>query len=270
MNSVQKKITLMRQDGTPIRGWQDWEPPKEDYHWKPGRSAMELARSWFTSSSPIMPKEFRALLNSHSLTKGIKIDTGQPELVTPLPEPGEGRNHDLVLHGHRGGVSVTVCVEAKVDEPFGNQTVGGYWQEAKKKRDQSDNPVPSKAPERIESLLRIVFGNSAKPNLDPWSGIRYQLLAAVAGTILQAERAGSFFTVFAVHEFHTHMVDSEKIEKNALAFEYLVQVLTAHNDLKVKPGKLYGPIRIFRNQYLQQDKELLLGKAVCAWRMPRR
>ncbi|OGT34152.1 MAG: hypothetical protein A2W28_06600 [Gammaproteobacteria bacterium RBG_16_51_14] len=231
---------------------------------------MELARSWFTSSSPIVPKEFGALLNSHSLTRGVKIESGQPELVTPLPERGEGRNHDLVLIGKRRGLSVTICVEAKVDEPFGNQTVGGYWLEARKKRDRIKNPVTSKAPERIESLLRIVFGNSAKPDHDPWSGIRYQLLAAIAGTVLQAEQAGSFFAVFAVHEFHTDAIDGDRALENTSAFEHLVRVLTGHHELKVEPGKLYGPIRIFANQYLHKDKELLVGKAVSVWRVPYR
>jgi len=81
---------------------------------------MELARSWFHSGSPVCPHELQELLKSHPLTNGCDFLEGQPELVTTLPERGEGRNHDLWLRALCLAGSVTVCVEAKADEAFGD------------------------------------------------------------------------------------------------------------------------------------------------------
>ncbi len=262
-------VVLRRRDGRPILEWQDWEPPKENYHWKAGRSAMELARAWFTSPTPVIPKEFRELLNSHSLTQGILIEEGYPEFVTPLPERGEGRNHDLVLKGKMGKIRTTICVEAKVDEPFGNQTVEDYWNAAKKKRESPDSR-PSRAPERISALLKLVFGFDAHPNCPPWGNIGYQLLSAIAGTILQAIQDDSFFAIFVVHEFQTLEMNSEQAEKNQSDYAHAVRTIIGSTNFDVEPGKLYGPIRINPKPIREKDVELFVGKCLCRWRYPGR
>jgi hypothetical protein len=265
-----KDFTLKRRDGTRIDDWQDWEPPKEDYQWKAGRSAMELARAWFTSPAPIVPKEFQALLSSHSLTKGIRLEEGYPEHVTPLPERGTGRNHDLVLKGRTGDIPVTVCVEAKVDELFGNDTVEEYWIAAEKKRSGPGKPKRTRAPERIDALLRLAFGVDAVPDRPPWGTLRYQLLAALTGTILQAIQDGSFFAIFVVHEFHTLEINPERVEKNASDYEQIVRALTGVQTLDVEVGKIYGPIRIHPKPYAKRDVELFVGKCIDRWRYPER
>ena len=91
---------------------------------------------------------------------------GWPEHVTRLPERGEGRNHDLLLVGYRDGRRVVVSVEAKVDEPFGKK-IGDYWQSARKPKN------PTLVPERIEALVSMVFGFNARPEVEPWSSLRY-------------------------------------------------------------------------------------------------
>ena len=260
---------LRRRDGRPILDWQDWEAPKEDYQWKVGRSAMELARAWFTSPTPIVPREFRDLLASHSLTRGILIEEGCPELVTPLPERGEGRNHDLVLKGIRGGIRTTICVEAKVDEPFGDQSVEDYWTTARKNRESAD-PRPTRAPERIEALLKLVFGVDANPSCLPWANLRYQLLSAIAGTVLQAIQDGSFFAIFIVHEFHTLETNLEQMERNRSDFDHAVRTLIGATNLEVDAGKIYGPIRIHPKPIRKNDVELFVGKCVSRWRYPKR
>jgi hypothetical protein len=123
------KMTIIFKNcaGEPINDWQNWTRPKQSYHWKEGRSAMELARSWFRMETPQCPTELQSLLSTNARTANIQFDVGHPEFVTSLPERGEGRNHDLMLKGHTGGEAVVVCVEAKVDEPFGAK-IGEYWQ----------------------------------------------------------------------------------------------------------------------------------------------
>lgn len=44
-------------DKTPITRWEDWTPPKRAYQWVPGRSAMELAKAWFTDGHLSAPQE---------------------------------------------------------------------------------------------------------------------------------------------------------------------------------------------------------------------
>jgi len=261
---------LRRRDGSPILDWKDWEPPKEDYQWKAGRSAMEFARAWFTSPGPVVPKEFRNLLDSHPLTRSIQLEEGFPELVTPLPERGEGRNHDLALKGTIGDRRVTICIEAKVDELFGDNTVGDYWLAATKNRDKPEDRKPTRVPERIETLLRLVFGGDANPDHFPWGKIRYQLLSGLGGTVLQAIRDESHWAVFAVHEFHTLEISREKVTSNMSDFEHVVRTLFRSHDLDVEVGRLYGPIRIDPRPIGKTGVELFLGKCVDEWRIPRR
>ena len=117
-------MNLTRADGTPINKWEDWTPPKHEKHWKSGRSAMELARAWFrVGQNAAPPEELIELLSSHERLTNLEFIQGTPELVTQLPQKGEGRNHDLHFICKTPLERVTFCIEAKADEPFGNYQV---------------------------------------------------------------------------------------------------------------------------------------------------
>src|SRR3990172_800679 len=122
-------MNLYDRRGQEIVDWRSWPRPKERGQWRATRSAMELARAWFTAPVPIVPTEIANLLASHPLTTGALLREGWPELRTPLPYPGEGRNHDLVLVGQAGEQPILVSVEAKVDETMGPE-VGAYWRKS--------------------------------------------------------------------------------------------------------------------------------------------
>jgi hypothetical protein len=256
-------IRLLTRNGQEILHWSEWVRPKQAYQWKSGRSAMELARAWFTSNVPIVPNEFMSLLNSSPLTKGIVVTEGRPEHVTPLPEPGGHRNHDLALVGSVAGRPVTVCVEAKADEPFGEK-IGHYWR-AKTKPDGT--PLEhTRAPARIATLLEIVFGPEADPLEQPWSELRYQLLTGAAGTALQAIRDGSELAVFVIHEFLTDTVDrSIAVPANAASFTAFVSTLTGVSAEEVVTGQLYGPVMLRRSPHLARDILLFIGKVTTDW-----
>lgn len=87
----QAMIDLRDPAGTSITRWQEWTRPKRDFQWKPGRSAMELARAWFRAGVVSVPSEFQELLESHERFHDIELVRGTPELITPLPQRGEGR-----------------------------------------------------------------------------------------------------------------------------------------------------------------------------------
>ena len=231
-------LTLTRPDSTPITTWEEWSRPKLDYHWKEGRSAMELAKSWFRNDALFPPQELSSLLHSHPRTNQIELTEGIPELVTPLPERGNGRNHDLALRGSTEHESVILCIEAKADESFGNATVGEYWLSGIQKRNRGTS---TRVPERVEALLAMVDPVQAIES-SPWKNIRYQLLTAHCGTILQAKKDNATLAVFVVHEFHTNKTSPEKQAANHKELKRFLTVISNDgHDADLQAGKLYGP-----------------------------
>ena len=226
-------LTLSQPNGTSITNWEMWTRPKKDYQWEPERSAMELAKAWFRQSCVSPPKEFVQLLYSSARLKGLQLLRGIPEHVTSLPERGEGRNHDLWLLGRTDQEQITICIEAKADEPFGNETVVEYRLSAKKRRESGQS---TRVPERIAQLLALVPARGYQ-----WDNIRYQLLTAICGTAIQAKRDGSALAVFVVHEFHTRKTTPDKILANKNDFDFFVNVITGSYQ-PVAQGTLYGPV----------------------------
>jgi hypothetical protein len=154
--------------GNEIHSVEDWfrcAPPKMGkLHWKDGRSAKELAQSWFRPGVPKPPDELRALLEAKFGT-GIIFDEVKPECIIALDEfPGEHRNCDLVVLCRSGKRHIAINIEAKADEPFGDNTVGIY-------HDQKANSQ-SNVPERIRQLWLALFGR--KPD-EAIRKLRYQL-----------------------------------------------------------------------------------------------
>ncbi len=239
-------LTLSRPDGTPIANWEMWTRPKKDYQWEPERSAMELAKAWFRQSAVSPPDELVQLLNSSSRLTDLQFLRGIPEYVTSLPERGEGRNHDLWIIGRTTQEQVTICIEAKADEPFGNETVADYRRSTNKRRESGKS---TRVPERISKLLSLVPAGDNR-----WDNIRYQLLTAICGTAIQARRDGSALAVFVVHEFHTCKTTTDNIRANAEDFNAFMAVITDSHE-PVITGTLYGPITV-------GGVDCLIGKAV--------
>ena len=198
-------------------------------------------------------------MESHPVTAGVALTEGWPEHVTALPQRGEGRNHDLLLVGYRDGCAVVVSVEAKVDEPFGER-IGDYWNRARKSK------KPTRAPERIEALVSMVFGSGACPDAEPWSLLRYQLLTAVAGTAIEAAQRQADTAVLVIHEFLTHNAEAGRVSDNAQDLGNFVSVLFSQDTDPVQPGHLYGPAVLTANKNLSRAVNVFIGKAVFRWR----
>ena len=169
-------LVLKNSRGLAIVSIDDWTRPEREYQWKPGHSAMELARSWLRWGKCECPSELGALLDAHAVTRGWQFAEGCPEFVTTLPERGEGR-----IHG--AGGPLTLCIEAKVDEPFG-ESIGETIARAR-----GTNPR-SRAPARPRAFAHAALGEVCDPENRQWRDLRYQLLTACAGTALQAARDG--------------------------------------------------------------------------------
>lgn len=209
-------------------------------------------------AGPNMSSRNRRPVGEPSANRRRDAVEGIPEHVTPLPERGEGRNHDLLLYGRGAHGGVVVSVEAKVDEPFG-ETIGAYFDQARA------SAVPTRVPDRIDALLTMVFGNTARPDTDPWRALRYQLLTAVAGTAIEASHRDVATAVVIVHEFLTANMDDRSVKVNADDFRAFVGVLCAVSASEVTEGRLYGPAVLAQGAHLQRRVDLLIGKAVFDW-----
>lgn len=214
---------------------------------------MELARAWFTAPAPVVPPEVSSLLDSHPHSRGATLTEGWPELVTPLPFRGEGRNHDLVAVGTVGSRQLLLAVEGKVDETLG-ETIGTYWRKSKAS-------PRSGAWKRIDSLLASVFGPNAVAIEHPWRTLKYQLLTAVVGTAIEARARKCDIAVLCIHEFITESAKPERLKKNDEALGDFLHALGAH---KPQPGVLVGPFTVVIN-HPGAEIPVLIGKAQYRW-----
>src|SRR5574341_787185 len=69
---------------TTLNEWERWAPPKAREHWKPERSAYELARAWCGTESPAMPDAVKEVLDSRPETRGLAVEVAYPERRIPF------------------------------------------------------------------------------------------------------------------------------------------------------------------------------------------
>ena len=239
---------LINDKGNLITHLDDWPRPKKEGQWQCGRSAMELARYWTdTHLCGSVPPDYRELLEPKF--PGIKLHEGRPEYATALPPKGSSgpRMHDLHLWGTGPTGSMTVCVEAKADESFG-QTLEEERRKAQK--DLLSNPRSEKKT-RLEDLLECVWGVRQLTEL--LSDLRYQLLHALAGTAIQtlkdmekAEESACGTGVLLIHVFETDKTQWRKLEENRRDLDKFARALPDVTILVtgILPGCLYGPTKV--------------------------
>lgn len=240
-----------KQPKQPIHSLSDWEkygmpPDRKSRHWKEGRSACELGRIWTTNGEPAVPAVLTELLNSHDATRGTVISSGITEHETQLPPGTHGpRCHDLALFGKQGQSAITICVEAKADEPFG-ATVEDELRKVQKK-------LSTGFLERLDWLTRSLLGLPAFKDeghntvSDQIRHLPYQLLTATAGTLLEAENQHSTKAILVIHEFRTPKTCDEKMECNASELSRFLRLLlqqngAPHGNFELHCGQLIGPL----------------------------
>lgn len=197
--------------------WKMHRPPKKpDIQWRDGRSAKELAR-FITNALPNMPMEIEKILKT--FVGESAVFDWDAEYVTKLPGSGEGRNHDAILYND----DIIVCIEAKADETLGN-LIGEEIKGA------SVNKLS-----RICSLLKLLF----KDGFKDYNNLRYQLLTASAGTIIEAQERGVENAVLLVVVFKSeNHTTKEKLENNNMDIQNFLQATNAvdYENLKMIPN----------------------------------
>ncbi len=246
-------LVVESSNGMRIRSVSDWfryAPPWRGVaQWKDGRSAKELAKAWFKSQELAIPKELEALFNSHALTKGLGLESAVPELRTPLDKyRGNTRNHDLVLIGRSGAFQIVVGLEAKSDESFGDR-IGVRLAKTVHTR--------SKVPSRIDDLSRSIFGRPVDGEI---RSVRYQLLHALAGTLIEASNREAGVAAFVVHEFVSEETGRSNLTRNARDLDEFVRLLPGGQGVQISLGSLVGPFTVHGGVNIRSPPPVLIGK----------
>jgi hypothetical protein len=241
--------------GHEIRSVDDWfkyAPPKMGArHWKDGRSAKELARSWFRTEFASPPEELRLLLEGAFLTE-MEFDEARPECILELDDfRGEHRNCDLVVLCTAGTQRIVINIEAKADEPFGDSTVGAYY-------DQKLNSA-SNVPKRIESLSAALFGKKPDALI---RNLRYQLVHSTAATLIEAADSKADVAVFLVQEFYSASLSSMKLQQNRTDWANFVRVFPKLATTEVAKNQIVGPISVHGGGRVPNSVPLYLGSFV--------
>jgi hypothetical protein len=202
-------VLIENRRGDRIRDLDEWAQlaaPASYKHWKPFRSAYELARAWISGEAPAVVR--RALDGNPNLT-GFDAQRAIAEAQTRFDGYGGPRNHDLLIYGRAAAGPVIVSVEGKADETFG-ETLARYARAANAKRARGEG---TNAPERLAQLVSALTGArlAERPDLAP---LRYQLFSATAGALAAAADSGARHAVLLVHEFITPLTSEEKRAQN--------------------------------------------------------
>lgn len=158
------------------------EPDKQ---WRDDYSAKELADCWESANG--FPAEIAAVFSSSNqpAMRALELLLAIPEFPVDLPGGKRPSQNDLfVLARTQDGELVTIMVEGKVREPFG-ETLANWLKGA------------SKGKHRRFNFLCDTLGLSRDPPLT----LRYQLFHRSASAILIARRFTARHAVLLVHSF---------------------------------------------------------------------
>jgi hypothetical protein len=171
----------------PTNSADDWRKylAEQGKQWRQGYSARELAKCWERANG--FPEEIRSLFSGseeHVLNK-LELLLAIPQYQVDLPGKGRPSQSDLfVLARAKDGQMVTMIVEGKVGEPFGD-TLETWLKGASKSKK-----------ERLAFLCEVL-GLQTTPPLN----IRYQLLYRTASAIIEAGRFNAKYAIMMVHSF---------------------------------------------------------------------
>lgn len=196
--------------------WKDFlaDPKKQ---WKNGYSAFELANCWENASNlPIsVDKVFKK--SKLPLFNDVEVLYGFPEYKVPLPGGNASSQNDLYVLAKANNELLTIMVEGKVLEPFG-ETVESWL---------GNNPSDGKKI-RLAYLLKLL-------ELDERlvKHIRYQLLHRTASALLEARKVKATNSLMLVHSF----------SETAKWFEDYAEFINLFH-LSPKQDEIVGPIQL--------------------------
>ena len=186
-------------------------------HWKKGRSAHSLA-DFIMNRNGAAHLEARI---SSVLSRQATLEHAIPEFLARFDSyPGNPSNLDLGITGRVGRPAhqqtLFVGLEAKVDEPFGSNTVGSRYSSAMRIRRAGRN---TNAPERVRNLLSEYFSVRDAPDSSRFADVRYQLLTGTAGAVAAQGEVFVFHTLI----FRTSEYDERKGLANQVEYQRFIE-----------------------------------------------
>ena len=195
----------------------------KEKNWEEGRSACTLAK-YFTTPNieesygiKKIKEYFEALGFSNP-----RFESAEIEHPSPFDEYSRPRMQDLVIKGESEKGRILACIEAKVDEKFGNEVLNQAYKNAKQYKIKHPN---SNRQERIEELCDNYLNVSAESiKSGDENNIRYQLLHYLAGSICEAnEKDNVVFMPIMV--FKTDEYNKKKGDRNRKDYKQFIKAL---------------------------------------------
>jgi hypothetical protein len=195
---------LVARNGMPITTIEEWRAElnkREQAKFVPFYSAYETARAWTEPNR--VPPAVAALFERPPLA-GFQLERAIVEERTWFDQYGGPRYHDLLLTARADRERLAIVgIEAKVNEDFGGTLKREH--ERAVANGLRDGYV-SNMPKRLHGLSAALLNRDLTPEqpYDPQDAeLQYQLLSALAGTLVEAHLAQADVAMMLVHEFQT-------------------------------------------------------------------
>lgn len=181
-------------------------------HWRMGYSARTLANSWHDANP--WPIEIQQLFAAAPISalQAVRPLLIIPERITPIAGAGEPPHSDVfVLAKATDGELVSITIEGKVDEQFGNgnQSVSAWKNQVNIGNRRN----------RLEQLLDKA--QLTEQQADP---IAYQLIQRTASAVIEAEIFNARYAVMLVHSFSQTHANFPAFEAIAAAYGISIQL----------------------------------------------
>ena len=212
-----RKLTIQK-DGREIYtngGWFRAAPPEgKEKQWVPSYSASELA-DYFLRYKGFLPPEIDFYLTEIGIAS--ESFSSEPEYCTGLEREGFGggksRQHDLLIVSDIN--EVVIGLEAKAREDLDVFVT-----------EKGDNPLTPNQEKRYAGLCEKILGQK----IDSCINIRYQLLSATAGTLIEADKRQIKKAVLLILLFKTPVVTDEHVVSTKKDIDSFVSLLEKNNN----------------------------------------
>lgn len=165
---------------------EDWRPllAEPDKHWKTGYSAKALAYCWQEAND--FPRSVKRVFKNSGieLFQDIEMLMAFPEYKVPLPGGRRASQNDIFVLARGNNQLISIMVEGKVSEPFG-ETIAEWKMQSSRGKEK-----------RLTYLCQLLRLDKYKID-----HIRYQLLHRIASAVIEARRFDAQNALMLVHSF---------------------------------------------------------------------
>lgn len=205
----------------PITLIEQWAKMVGNRKWEPGKSAHELAKSWFDAQD--IPAEIRRILKGKF--GDVKMQVAFVEYNVYLDTKKAPSCSDIMVYAKANKKNIVIAVEGKFNEGFKESV--GKWLNSKETRQN-----------RLKFLCEIL---NLKKIDDEICKIKYQLLHRTASVILEARKNGCKNAILLVHSFspeNKHFEDFQDFGK-IFGVKKMIEPNTLYFSKKIKGINLY-------------------------------